>query len=323
MGSGTSGPFLFCSNDGAGNPIRFYPDRDYTFSFTTGADSVKPVISSVAVASTSTTATITWTTNEPATSEVIYGLSSDKLVNTVNDPNLIAKHTITLSGLTPDTKYVYQINSSDAAGNTVNYSRARRYDSRYRYGVLAELSFFTVGFRNIQISSVTETSATITWNTYKGDAFETDSFVEYGTTTTYGNLEGNSTLSSSHLVELVNLSPGATYHFRIKATTPEGTSYSQDLTFKTAGGPPSTPTVQTQEATPSGGGVSETKGLGQETVLGSRTEQAPTVMVASAKVGGVAVAILALLGLMFSSLRGLSPIADAVKKVLTSLRRIT
>ena len=80
-------------------------------------DTVAPTISNVASSSvTSSTATITWTTNEDADSVVNYGtttgLGSTKLCAT-----LTKSHSIVLSGLTANTKYYYEVRSTDDAGN--------------------------------------------------------------------------------------------------------------------------------------------------------------------------------------------------------------
>ena len=80
-------------------------------------DTVAPKISNVTSSSvTSSTATITWTTNEDADSVVNYGtttgLGSTKLCTT-----LTKSHSIVLSGLTANTKYYYEVRSTDDAGN--------------------------------------------------------------------------------------------------------------------------------------------------------------------------------------------------------------
>ena len=90
-----------------------------TFSgetFTT-LDNTAPVISDVSVTlSCDVVATVAWTTDEAADSEVGYGLiSTDE--ETTSDSSFVTAHELTLSGLTEDESYVYEIRSSDAAGN--------------------------------------------------------------------------------------------------------------------------------------------------------------------------------------------------------------
>jgi hypothetical protein len=67
---------------------------------------------------TATGATITWTTNEPATSRVAYGPAAPNYGQaTPLDGTLVANHSVTLSGLTPATLYHFMVESSDALGH--------------------------------------------------------------------------------------------------------------------------------------------------------------------------------------------------------------
>ena len=80
-------------------------------------DATGPVISNVNVVAGQTTATVTWTTSEPATSTVNYGLSAGSLTSSVSDTTLKTSHSIQLTGLTASTQYFYQATSADAASN--------------------------------------------------------------------------------------------------------------------------------------------------------------------------------------------------------------
>jgi len=85
-------------------------------------DTSPPVLSDVCTSVvTQTSAAIIWSTDEPSSSQVEYRLehasntyqSAWGEVNTV----LVTIHSVTLSGLQPDTCYCYRVRSSDAAGN--------------------------------------------------------------------------------------------------------------------------------------------------------------------------------------------------------------
>jgi hypothetical protein len=54
-------------------------------------------------------ADITWTTIEPATARVEFGLSDELGMSTVENSELATNHSVRLEGLTPDTQYFYQI----------------------------------------------------------------------------------------------------------------------------------------------------------------------------------------------------------------------
>jgi hypothetical protein len=93
-----------------------------TVTVTAASDTTPPVISGVQVTSIARrTASVRWTTNEPATHRVEYGttpaLGSSKTVT-----GRATSHTVGLSGLTPNTTYHYRVVSADAAGNTATSS---------------------------------------------------------------------------------------------------------------------------------------------------------------------------------------------------------
>jgi hypothetical protein len=82
-----------------------------------GPDTTPPVVSNVAVSNvTSTSATVSWTTDEPSTSEVQYGPTAS-YGQSAGNATLVTAHTVTLSGLQPGTTYHYRVVSVDAASN--------------------------------------------------------------------------------------------------------------------------------------------------------------------------------------------------------------
>ena len=85
-------------------------------SFAT-VDTTAPVVTGVAASGSGTTATVTWTTNESATSVVQYGTTATALTSSATGATGTA-HSVTLSGLVPNTRYFYRVVSADAAGNS-------------------------------------------------------------------------------------------------------------------------------------------------------------------------------------------------------------
>ena len=83
-----------------------------------GTDTTPPVISSVSSGTPSSSgATITWTTNEPSSTQVDYGTTPAYGTSTTLNATLVTSHTQTLSGLTANTPYHFRVDSRDAAGN--------------------------------------------------------------------------------------------------------------------------------------------------------------------------------------------------------------
>jgi len=93
---------------------------DYTF--TTIADTTPPVITNVRVASVwFDEACITWETDDPATSQVLYGLTPSYGSATVEDTTLTTNHNVLVTGLVPGTTYHFCVKSTNSVG-MVSYS---------------------------------------------------------------------------------------------------------------------------------------------------------------------------------------------------------
>lgn len=88
------------------------------FSDSSGSDTTPPVISNVkASAITTTTATITWDTDEPSDSQVTYDPDTNDGNTTPLDTTLVRNHSQNLAGLSPNTLYRCRVLSKDLAGN--------------------------------------------------------------------------------------------------------------------------------------------------------------------------------------------------------------
>ena len=85
--------------------------------FTVKKDSTPPVISNLKFSDiTANTVTITWTTNESATSEIQYG-ANNTFQKTLRDSNHVATHQFTVHNLSPKTAYRVRVKSLDVLGN--------------------------------------------------------------------------------------------------------------------------------------------------------------------------------------------------------------
>jgi len=85
-------------------------------------DTIPPSLLSIATPSqeiTSSSARITWTTNEPATDYVEYGITQ-AYGKVYSNSNLSTSHSVTLNSLSPNTLYYYRVTSRDAVGNSTS-----------------------------------------------------------------------------------------------------------------------------------------------------------------------------------------------------------
>jgi len=81
-------------------------------------DTTPPTITNISASNISSTgATITWTTNEPADSQVEYGTTTSYGQTSPIDGTLATTHSINLSGASAATTYHLRVKSRDAAGN--------------------------------------------------------------------------------------------------------------------------------------------------------------------------------------------------------------
>ena len=88
--------------------------------FNVVADAAAPVISLVDHRDvTHVRATVTWSTDEPADSQVLYRpQGAETYIETAVDPAPVTEHVVTLEGLEPETTYEYHVRSADAGGNS-------------------------------------------------------------------------------------------------------------------------------------------------------------------------------------------------------------
>ncbi len=110
--------FTYRANDGS------LDSNTATVSITVtavGGDTIPPVVSSLNDAPATTSAVITWATDEPASARVNYGTSPAALTLTSYRASLQLSHTRTLSGLASATTYYYRVVSIDAAGNAATF----------------------------------------------------------------------------------------------------------------------------------------------------------------------------------------------------------
>jgi len=184
------------------------------------------VISSINVGNiTPNGATVTWSTDEAASSQVEYGTTTSYGSLSALNSSLVSSHSRSLSGLSPSTVYHYRVISKDTADNS-STSGGGSFTSA---GASADITGPVIS--SVLAQSITTGSATLTWTTDE----PATSQVDFGLTDGYGSsTTKNETLLMSHQQIVTGLSAGSTYHFSVKSKDAAGNlSSSSDNSFQT------------------------------------------------------------------------------------------
>jgi hypothetical protein len=191
-----------------------------------------PVISSIKVSAiTASGATISWTTDQPSSTQVNYGATASYGSTSPLDSSLVLNHSVTLSGLAANASYDFQVVSVNSAGMS-----AQSPDAIFKTTAAAAAAP-QVGY--VVSWGVTASGATVTWSTDQ----PANTQLAYGTTPALVTLSPlQSTMSASHGVVLTELSGGATYYYVAQSTNAAGvTGHSAVHSFTTLS-TPSAPT---------------------------------------------------------------------------------
>jgi len=183
-----------------------------------------PLISNVTATNiTSSSARIAWNTDEPADSQVEYGLDTNYGSFSALDPSRVTSHAITLAGLAGNTTYHYRVNSKDAAGNLA-------VSDDFTFTTLPDVTPPVIS--NVNAGNITTSAATINWSTDEAS----DSQIEYGLDTNYGSVSTlDATRVISHTTVISGLTANTTYHYRVKSKDASGNlAVSGNFTFATA-----------------------------------------------------------------------------------------
>lgn len=169
----------------------------------TPPDTTSPTISSVSATPTATGATITWTTDEAASSLIRFGPVSTYGTTTAetNTSSRVTSHSVTLSGLSSCVRYYFQVQSIDAASNTATSSASTFRTtgctgsapvSATQEGTIAAASGGTLTEGILTLTVPTSFTAATTSAIFQAQALDADTFF-----TTAGTPSGKSRIGSS------------------------------------------------------------------------------------------------------------------------------
>lgn len=187
-------------------------------------DTLGPVISDILVSErTTSTALITWKTSEPATTAMYFGLNDGYGSGYRGSYDRVMSHSILLTNLSAGQEYHFQLQGTDTRGNTTVSG-----DQDFKTLTTEQLMQSLI-ISDVEAILVTDSTAVITWKTNA----PLNSRVDFGTSSTYGNIATNSPLTMSHLVNLSGLLSNTTYHYQVSSGYGTSVTSSVDLVFNT------------------------------------------------------------------------------------------
>ncbi|MBI2033800.1 MAG: fibronectin type III domain-containing protein [Candidatus Liptonbacteria bacterium] len=194
------------SKDAAGNTAT---STERSFTTTAQADVTAPSITSYSVVPATSSAIISWVTNETADSQVFYDTSTSYGLATPLETPLLTSHSQTLTGLTASTTYYFQIRSRDAA---LNLGTATG-----QFTTLALPDTTAPVISAVTATGVNSSSATIVWTTDEPST----SKVFYGTVfpidTATAAFVSSAALVTSHSIPLTGLNASTTYYYTVQS----------------------------------------------------------------------------------------------------------
>lgn len=192
-----------------GTTVNYLPDGKWLSAATLTAD---PEVTGI----TTKKATISWSTNRTADSKVAYGVASgDYYDEEVANSEQVTGHELSLTNLTPGTKYYYICRWTDEDGNTGNSE---------------ELTFDTLprpSAKEVKAVQISLDSAIIQFTAK--DAAKAK--VQYGKTSAFGSVAEISigATESTHSIQLNGLADGVKYYYRVDLLDSEGAEYQGDI----------------------------------------------------------------------------------------------
>jgi hypothetical protein len=207
-----------------------------------------PVISNVSHSVSAQNVSVSWNTNVPANSFVIYGtdgsLSSSREQG--SSAKIYTSHNVSLSGLEPNTTYYYRVSSERVNGGKTTNATIRSFTTGS--GAQEPITPVSGGggvliidktdntppvISNVRMELENSSSVKIFWETDE----ESSGFVEYGTGLNYGSVYGQWIFAAEHSIVLRNLDPATEYNFRAIGSDRWGNiGYSENFVFTTKEG---------------------------------------------------------------------------------------
>ncbi len=107
--------FVVIATDGKGQELS--RGNDMVFDTAAKGDTSPPAVIKFKLIPTDGSAIVSWTTDEPSNSQVLYGPDGSCANSTLVDSRMITEHSVRIIGLEANTAYYYRIKSIDTDGN--------------------------------------------------------------------------------------------------------------------------------------------------------------------------------------------------------------
>jgi len=241
------------------------------YYFSTVGDSTAPAISNYAITTATSTATITWDTDELATTKVNYDTTSNYTTNgslgqaTTEDNTLTIAHAVILTGLTKETSYSFTMVSADASSNETESSTVLTFTTLAERSASCPTCPVCRGgsggstvvckkpdktppiISNVYLDSLTHNVAKIGWKTNEDASSiiaynyasipivrDKDNTIDSSNDFSEINLSDLNAFSKKHLVSLYNLEARTKYRYQISSRDSSGNlTTTETYTFTT------------------------------------------------------------------------------------------
>jgi phosphodiesterase/alkaline phosphatase D-like protein len=192
-----------------------------------GSDNVQITSGPTPTNLTPNSATLVWTTDKTAASDVKYGTDPNNLSQRAYERGGEKNHDADLTNLQPNTTYYFQILRRDGTVRTTGQfqtpasgSTSASNPTTPSTGTPAQGAPASVAVnKGPVVQYVNQNTAIISWNTDK----QSSSTVKYGTDPNNMNQTATGNWGVNHQVQVQGLQPSTTYYFIVNSSQAEGT----------------------------------------------------------------------------------------------------
>lgn len=208
LAEGTTYAIRITSTDRAANATDRTTNASGVQYVFTSSDTTTPVISAQTKSAGETTATITWTTSEPVPSRVEYGTNTSYSLS-MEATTERTSHSLTLTGLTPNTQYYFRIKAYD--GFNTAYSTPDTFTT-------SDTTAPTISNVRALDADGTETTQWIRWETNE----TATSHVLYKKASDSTWTPTTTAVNTTHAFQLLNLIRNTQYQYRVQSRDAAG-----------------------------------------------------------------------------------------------------